>query len=86
MLSLLLFGFAISMAYAQETTITGNVSSAEEGPLPGVNIILQGTGQGTVSDVEGNYSIVVPGPEAVLVFSSIGYTTEPVTVGNQSVS
>ncbi len=84
-LALLLFGLAFSLAYAQERTITGKVTSAEEGALPGVNIILQGTAQGTVSDVEGNYSIVIPGPEAVLVFSSIGYTTEAVTVGNQSV-
>jgi TonB-linked SusC/RagA family outer membrane protein len=85
MLSLLIFGLAFGLAYAQETTITGTVSSDEEGALPGVNIIIQGTGQGTVSDIEGNYSIVVPGPEAILVFSSIGYTTEAVTVGNQSV-
>ena len=85
MLSLLIFGFAISLAYAQERTITGNVSSAEEGALPGVNILIQGTGQGTVSDVEGNYNLVVPGPEAVLVYSSIGYTTEAVTVGNQTI-
>lgn len=84
LLSLLIFGLVCNLAYAQERTITGKVSSAEEGSLPGVNIILQGTGQGTVSDVEGNYSIVVPGPDAVLVFSSIGYTTEAVTVGNQS--
>ncbi len=85
MLSLLIFGLTFSLVYAQEMTITGNISSEEEGALPGVNIILQGTGQGTVSDIEGNYSIVVPGPEAVLVFSSIGYTTEAVTVGNQTV-
>ena len=85
LLSLLLFGFAISLAYAQESTVTGKVISVEEGELPGVNIILQGTGLGTVSDIEGNYSIVVPGSEAVLVFSSIGYTLESVTVGNQSV-
>jgi len=84
LLSLFIFGMAFSLAYAQ-TTITGNVSSEEEGALPGVNIILQGTGQGTVSDIDGNYSIQVPGPEAVLVFSSIGYTTEAVTVGNQTV-
>jgi TonB-linked SusC/RagA family outer membrane protein len=84
MLSLLLFGFAISLAYAQ-STITGKVTSTEEGPLPGVNILIQGSGQGTVSDVEGNYSISVSGTDAVLVFSSIGYTTEAVTVGNQSV-
>jgi len=85
MLSLLIFGMTFSLAYAQETTVTGKVTSSEEGALPGVNIILQGTGQGTVSDIDGNYTIVVPGPEAVLVFSSIGYTTEAVTVGNQSV-
>ncbi len=84
LLSLLLFGFAISLAYAQESTVTGRVTSVEEGALPGVNVLIQGSGQGTVSDVEGNYSIVVPGPDAVLVFSSIGYTTEAVTVGNQT--
>ena len=84
-LSLLLFGFAVSLAYAQDTTITGKVSSSEEGALPGVNVIIQGTGQGTVTDIEGAYSIVVPGSDAILVFSSIGYTTEAITVGNQSV-
>jgi len=84
LLSLLICGMAFSLAYAQEVTVTGNVSSADEGALPGVNIILQGTGQGTVSDIDGNYSIAVPGPDAVLVFSSIGYTTEAVTVGNQT--
>jgi TonB-linked SusC/RagA family outer membrane protein len=85
LLSLLVFGMAFSLTYAQERTISGKVISDEEGPLPGVNIIIQGTGQGTVSDIEGNFTITVPGPESVLVFSSIGYTTEAVTVGNQSV-
>jgi TonB-linked SusC/RagA family outer membrane protein len=84
LLSLLLFGLAFSLAYAQ-TTITGTVSSEEEGPLPGVNIIIQGSGQGTVSDIDGKYSIEVAGPDVVLVFSSIGYTTEAITVGNQTV-
>ncbi|MCK4700606.1 MAG: TonB-dependent receptor plug domain-containing protein, partial [Bacteroidales bacterium] len=83
MLFLLLFGLAISFAYAQERTVTGKVTSAE-GVLPGVNIVIQGTVTGAVSDVEGNYSIVVPGPDAVLVFSSIGFTTKAVPVGNQS--
>ena len=85
MLSLLIFGFAFSVAYAQERTVTGTVTSAEEGPLPGVNIVIQGTEQGTVTDMAGNYSIVVPGPDAVLVFSFIGYNQEAIAVGNQSV-
>ena len=83
-LSLLLFGFAISFACAQGRTVKGKVTSEAEGPLPGVNIVLQGTVQGTMTDANGNYSISVPGPEAVLVFSFISYTTQTVTVGNQA--
>ena len=81
-LSLLLFGFAISFASAQGRTV--KVTSASEGPLAGVNIVLQGTVQGTMTDATGNYSITVPGPEAVLAFSFISYTSQTVTVGNQS--
>jgi TonB-linked SusC/RagA family outer membrane protein len=83
-LSLLLFGFAISFASAQGRTVKGKVTSASEGPLAGVNIVLQGTVQGTMTDATGNYSITVPGPEAVLAFSFISYTSQTVTVGNQS--
>ena len=83
-LTLLLFGFAISFACAQGRTVKGKVTSAGEGPIPGVNILLQGTVQGTMSDAGGNYTITVPGPEAVLVFSFISYTTQTITVGNQT--
>jgi iron complex outermembrane receptor protein len=83
-LSLLLFGFAISFASAQQRTVNGKVTSTAEGPLPGVNIQIQGTLQGTITDAGGNYSIAVPGPEAVLIFSFISYTTQTVTVGTQS--
>lgn len=81
---LLLFGFAITLATAQQRTVTGKVTSAEEGALPGVNIVIQGTLQGVTTDVDGNYSIQVPGPDAVLVFSSIGFNSQNITVGNQS--
>jgi TonB-linked SusC/RagA family outer membrane protein len=83
-LSLILFGFAISLTFAQESTVTGTVSSDAEGPIPGVNIVIQGTTQGAVTDVDGNFSITVPGPDAVLVFTSIGYAAQNVTVGNQT--
>ena len=83
-LSLILFGFAISLTFAQERTVTGTVSSDMEGPIPGVNIVIQGTTQGAVTDVDGNFSITVPGPDAVLVFTSIGYSAQNVTVGNQT--
>lgn len=83
-MSLLLLIFAYCTVYAQERTVTGNVTSDDLGPLPGVNIVIQGTTQGAVTDVDGNYSIVVPGSDAVLVLSYIGYTTLAVAVGDQS--
>ncbi|MGD0582263.1 MAG: SusC/RagA family TonB-linked outer membrane protein [Bacteroidales bacterium] len=82
--TLLLFGFAISVVCAQERTITGQVTAQTEGPLAGVNIVLQGTTQGTQSDANGNYTIKVPGPDAVLVFSFISFTSQSVTVGTQT--
>ena len=85
LLSLLLLTFAYFTIYAQQKTVTGQVTSEAEGPLPGVNIVVQGTVQGAVTDMDGNFSIEVPGPEAVLVFSYIGYSTIAVPVGDQMV-
>lgn len=64
--------------------VTGNVTDSNEEPLPGVNILVEGTGTGTITDVDGNYRLEVMGNDAVLVFSYIGYETEKVTVGNQT--
>ncbi|MGK7397784.1 MAG: SusC/RagA family TonB-linked outer membrane protein [Candidatus Cyclobacteriaceae bacterium M3_2C_046] len=69
----------------QTRNITGNVTSFEDGEgLPGVNVVEKGTTNGTVTDVQGNYSLTVS-ENAVLVFSSVGYTTEELEVGNRSV-
>lgn len=70
----------------QGVTITGKVSSDDEPEgLPGVNVVVKGTSQGSVTDVSGNYSLEVPGDESILVFSSVGYTSEEITVGTNSV-
>ena len=69
----------------QFKTITGKVTSADHQGLPGVNVIVKGISQGTVTDVNGNYKIEVPSTEAILVFSSVGFITEEVSVGNQTV-
>ncbi len=69
----------------QTRNITGKVTSYEDGEgLPGVNVIEKGTSNGTVTDVEGQYSLEVS-EGATLVFSSVGYTQEEVEVGNRSV-
>jgi TonB-linked SusC/RagA family outer membrane protein len=69
----------------QTNTITGKVI-ADDSPsgLPGVNVIIRGTNTGTVTDLNGEYSIDVPGPEAILVFSSVGYLSQEVAVGNRT--
>ena len=66
MKKILLFGFLLSLAFvfddakAQERTVTGKVSALEDGQiLPGVNVVLKGTSQGTVTDIDGNYTISV---------------------------
>ena len=70
----------------QGTTITGRVISSEDGEgLPGVNVVVKGTTNGTVTDVEGNYRLDVPDQNTILVFSSVGFTTQEIAVGNRSV-
>ena len=74
---------------AQERVISGTVTSLEDGqPIIGATLLVQGSSnqsQGTVTDVEGKYSIKVAGPEATLVVSSIGYESQTIPVGNRSV-
>ncbi|MFD1144322.1 SusC/RagA family TonB-linked outer membrane protein [Larkinella insperata] len=70
---------------AQERTISGQTLSAEDNaPLPGVNVAVKGTTRGTTSDAEGKFRIAVPDNNAVLVFSSVGFITQEITVGAQS--
>jgi len=76
---------AIGTAMAQGRTITGKVTDGETGEaLPGVNILEAGTSNGTVTDLDGNYSITV-GANATLSFSFVGYVVQNVQVGNQTV-
>jgi hypothetical protein len=77
--------FSLGLVFAQEKTITGTVSAEGEGPAPGVNVLIQGTMIGVITDQNGAYTIRVPNEAAVLVFSYVGYITEEVTVGTQSV-
>ncbi|MFP4089247.1 MAG: carboxypeptidase-like regulatory domain-containing protein, partial [Cyclobacteriaceae bacterium] len=84
-LGLLLFLFASLSLHAQEETVSGTVKDGETGePLPGVNVLVKGTNQGTVTDVQGQYRLTVLSEASVLVFTSIGYTSEEVTVGNKN--
>ncbi|WP_163378964.1 SusC/RagA family TonB-linked outer membrane protein [Cyclobacterium sp. SYSU L10401] len=63
--------------------ISGTVTDENGAPLPGASITVLGTSSGTVTDIDGNYSITVP-EEADLVFSYIGYESKTVAVGTQT--
>ena len=70
----------------QEQTISGTVTDMEtDGGMPGVNILVKGTSSGTVTDMNGAYTITVPDAANTLVFSSIGYLTEEVAIDGKSV-
>lgn len=69
-----------------QRSVTGRVTDGENNEgLPGVNVIVKGTTTGTVTDFDGNFKLDVPSSEAVLVFSSIGYATQEITVGQNSI-
>ena len=71
-------------AYAQERTVSGQVFDDTGEPLPGVNVIIKGTTQGTITDIDGNYRLSVSS-ETILVFSFVGFETKEIIVGNKSV-
>ena len=66
-------------------TVKGRVTDEKGEGLPGVNVLVKGTQQGTSSDSNGNFTIEAPGPDAVLVFSFVGYQPREITVGSSSV-
>lgn len=84
---LLLFLTWCSAASATEMyrPITGTVTDESGSAIPGVNVLIEGTTQGTVTDADGKFTLDVPSDESVLVFSFIGYSTQKVTVGTLAV-
>lgn len=57
-------------------TVSGQVTDQETGdPLPGVNVLVKGSNQGTITDIDGNYSIGIPNDDDTLIFSFVGYQT-----------
>ncbi len=85
-LLLLLLLSPLGISYAQEaTTVNGTVTAVSDGTaLPGVNIIVKGSSTGTVTNVDGRYSISVPNANDTLLFSSIGYTPQEVGVNGRA--
>lgn len=76
----------LTAAMAQVRTITGKITSKDDGlAMPGVNVLIKESQRGTSTNAEGKFTIDVSGSNAVLVFSFVGYTKTEVPVGNRSV-
>jgi TonB-linked SusC/RagA family outer membrane protein len=75
-----------NVASQQQVRVSGKItdSSNNEG-IPGVNVVVKGTTNGTVTDVEGNYTINVPDRNTTLVYSFVGYNSQEIVVNDKTV-
>lgn len=67
-----------------QTQIRGRVISESNEPLPGASVLVKGTGEGTITNFDGYYTINVSESDAILVFSYVGYNTEEIQVGDKT--
>ncbi|MCB0571928.1 MAG: SusC/RagA family TonB-linked outer membrane protein [Phaeodactylibacter sp.] len=81
-LPMVLFAFTLLMA---QRTVTGTVTDEENTPLIGASVLVKGTTSGTVTDIDGKYSLRVPDGSNTLVFSYTGYTSKEMGLGASNV-
>lgn len=74
----------MGMTAAAQRTVSGTVTDAEGTPLIGVNVQLKDSAQGTITDIDGDYTLQVPAENAVLLFSYIGYQKQEIAVGRRT--
>ncbi|MCE7065955.1 TonB-dependent receptor [Dyadobacter sp. CY326] len=80
----LLLTFTVTAAtFAQDVTVKGKVNDEQSQGLPGVSVVVKGTSTGTVTDLEGNYTVNASAT-STLVFSFIGYITQEIALGNKT--
>lgn len=77
--------FAVSTACAQLSVSGKVISSEDQSPIPGVNILVKGTNSGTITNVSGEYTISVSSSNEVLVFSFVGFNMQEVPVEGRSI-
>lgn len=80
----MLFVLLVQMGFAQERTVSGTVTDNSGFPLPGVSILVQGTSEGTQTDIDGKFSISVS-PSQTLVFSYVGMRQQEVIAASSTI-
>lgn len=66
-----------------QTSVTGNIKD-KTGSLPGVSVMIKGTSHGTITDIDGNFSLTVPDANAVLIISFIGYKKQEISLNGKT--
>lgn len=85
LITMLILSLFSTYGWTQEKQVSGKVTSQDDGsPIPGANIVVQGTTKGTTSDVEGNYSLQLAASENILVFSFVGFVPITITVDGRT--
>ena len=83
---LIFFLMLATLSLSAQVTVKGVVTAGDDGqPMIGASVFEKGTLNGVITDIDGNYSINVAGSNTVLVFSSVGFKTQEITVGAQGV-
>ena len=75
---------SLILSTQQGRTVTGKILDETGEPLIGVSVLLKGTAVGTITDLDGNYSLEIPSDNSILVVSYIGYKTQNITVGKNN--
>lgn len=74
----------VASSVLAQKQVSGNVSSETNDSLPGVTVVVKGTGNGVITDFDGNYTILNVPEDAILVYSFLGYDTIEIIVGSQT--
>ena len=80
----IIFLFFFSNIFSQEKKISGKISDENNEELPGATIIIKGTTKGTVSDINGNYELIVQNNDTITISFS-GYKRQNIAVANKSI-
>jgi len=83
MLCILFFVLAMQLTFAQAPTVTGTVKDSQGESLPGVSILVPGTSRGTITDIDGNFSIAAE-PKEVLSIKLLGYIEQKIAAGSKT--
>lgn len=74
----------LNQSLAQDQSVSGTVTDENNESLPGVNVLVKGTSKGTVTDIEGKYNLENLSGTDTLLFTSVGYASQEIVVGNQN--